>query len=183
MTNHQLVNQDSGNAEWFTPPHIIEAAREVMGSIDLDPASCEAANRIVKAKLYFTEQALESAWRAVSELRIVWPGNVWLNHPFSKRANGLWIDKLTSEFHKGHFAQACCICYAATSEVWFRPLLAYPQCFLHGRTNYLDPITLKPVKGVTKGSVVTYLGPNVSRFAEVFSKLGTVKVTYEWNHH
>jgi hypothetical protein len=42
--NHQLLNS-SESAEWFTPPCYIEAAREVLGAIDLDPASCEAANR------------------------------------------------------------------------------------------------------------------------------------------
>ena len=39
----------SGKFEWYTPESIIELARETMGSIDLDPASCEAANRTVEA--------------------------------------------------------------------------------------------------------------------------------------
>ncbi len=175
MTNHQLVNQDSGNSEWFTPPFIIEAAREVMGRIDLDPASCEEANAIVKAERYYNEieNGLLMSWYSETLGR-----TLWLNHPFNRKTNGDWIEKLVSGFRYGYFGQACCITYAATSEEWFRPLLAYPQCFLHGRTNYLDPVTLKPVKGVTKGSVVTYLGANVEKFATVFSRLGTVKVVY-----
>lgn len=52
--NHQLLNS-SASAEWFTPPRYIEAVREVLGAIDLDPASSLAANRIVQAKRYFTE--------------------------------------------------------------------------------------------------------------------------------
>jgi hypothetical protein len=81
---------------------------------------------------------------------------------------------LISEFEKGNIKQACCITFAATSEAWFRPLLAYPQCFIHGRTNYYLPDGTKK-KDVTKGSVVTYLGDNTERFKEVFSKIGTVK--------
>lgn len=48
--NHQLLNSSQSN-EWFTPARYVEAAREVLGSIDLDPASCEAGNRIVQAEV------------------------------------------------------------------------------------------------------------------------------------
>lgn len=76
---------------------------------------------------------------------------------------------------QGRTIAACCITFASTSEKWFRPLLAFPQCFIHGRTNYRLPDgTIK--KGATKGSVVTYLGPEVQRFAAEFRTLGTVKI-------
>jgi hypothetical protein len=44
--NHQLIHS-SESAEWFTPPRYIQAVREVLGGIDLDPASSRAASRIV----------------------------------------------------------------------------------------------------------------------------------------
>ncbi len=177
--SHQLINQDSGKVEYYTPSNIIEAAREVMGSIDFDPFSCEAADRTVKAELGFLtkehgERAFEIAWN-------VWPGGmqatVWMNHPFSRAMNKRCIEKLISEFKAGNISAACCITFASTSEAWFRPLLDYPQCFLFPRTNYLDAQGNK-VRGVTKGSVVTYLGPDTARFARVFSALGTIKVPY-----
>ena len=50
---------DSGNTEWYAPNDIIEAARSAMGSIDLDPFSCEIANRAVKAGNFFQKMMME----------------------------------------------------------------------------------------------------------------------------
>jgi len=192
MNNAQLINQDSGDYEYYTPPEIVDLAREVMGFITLDPASSATANERVQASQYFSEGALDKRWF----------GSVWQNHPFSRGgkacpedtakckkkkcvdrgyhitedlpSNADWINKLVSEYESGNVHEACCITFAATSEKWFKPLLGYLQCFIHGRTNYYLPDgTLK--KGVTKGSVVTYLGKNPEKFKRVFSKIGTVK--------
>lgn len=167
MTNHQLVNQTSGKTDFWTPQPIIEAARKTMGAIDLDPASSAAANERVKAAEYFAEGALEKWWH----------GRIWLNHPFSRKENSQWINRLMLEFKEDRTTQACCITFASTSEKWFKPLLYYPQCFLVPRTDYLLPDGTK-MRGVTKGSVVTYLGANIDRFAHEFKSLGVVKLPY-----
>lgn len=164
MNNAQLINATSNNVEWYTPSYIIEAARATMGSIDLDPASSDIANHTVKAKQYFIGKGLELTWHT---------GNLWLNHPFSKATNKLWINKLVSSYHASHFRQACCITFASTSESWFQPLYNFPICFISPRVNYIGADG-KPVSGVTKGSCVTYLGTNVHRFIEVFSEFGRV---------
>jgi len=167
VENHQQINQDSGNTEWYTPPHIIRAARLTMGGIDLDPASSEAANKRVGADHFFSEMGLFWEWR----------GRVWMNHPFSRVGNKAWIEKLIEEYSAGRVSEACCITFAATSEKWFQPLMQFPQCYLSPRTQYMLPDG-KVKKGVTKGSVVTYLGPNLSAFALNFDWLGAIKVAY-----
>lgn len=60
------VANNSGNNEWYTPPVFIEAAREVMGSIDTDPASSEVANRTVQAAQFFSAETngLAQTWSA-----------------------------------------------------------------------------------------------------------------------
>src|SRR6266849_1217818 len=41
--------------EWYTPKKFIDAARKVLGEIELDPASSQQANRIVKATTFYDE--------------------------------------------------------------------------------------------------------------------------------
>lgn len=171
MNAAQQINQTSGECEYYTPALIIEAAREVMGGIDLDPASSVVANARVMAGDYYGN--CPEGFR--DGLRLPWLGRVWMNHPFSREGNRLWIGKLVSEVHAGRVKECCCITYACTSEAWFTPLLLKPQCYLVPRTNYLLPDgTVK--RGVTKGSVVTYFGVNAARFTKVFRRLGVVKV-------
>lgn len=166
-TAHQLINQTSGDVEYYTPMAIIEAAKAVMGTIDLDPASSRVANIKIGAANFYDE--------ATDGLSQSWFGRVWMNHPFGRGTNKAWIKKLESEFKHGFVKEACCITYACTSEAWFRPLMLRPQCYLQPRTNYTLPDgTIK--RGVTKGSVVTYYGVNVCRFADRFSHLGVIKI-------
>ncbi len=170
MKAHQLINQDSGNTEYYTPIELIEAARSVMGSIYLDPASSVIANERVNASHFFSKEQ--------NGLLYPWFGHVWLNHPFGRDSNPLWIDKLIKHFRGGLIKQFTNITFAATSEKWFQALAKFPQCYLSPRTNYyLADGTVK--RGVTKGSVVTYGGPHLDRFAHIFQKFGQVKIPYE----
>jgi ParB family chromosome partitioning protein len=188
MNPSQLINQSSGEVEYYTDPKIIEAARSMMGEIELDPASSAKANTVVKALTYYTHHD--------DTLNRPWFGTVWLNHPFGRAeeactlecrkteknpkhihhsfpyfGNAAWINKLIREWQFDNVTEALCITYACTSEKWFQPLLDFPQCFLCPRTNYYLPDgTIK--KGVTKGSVITYLGPNTKRFLYYFKSFG-----------
>ncbi len=167
MNPAQLINQDSGDTEYYTPVEIVEAARETMGGIKLDPFSSEAANKRIKAEFFYTVEE--------DGLKQPWFGNVWMNHPFSREMNTLCIKKLDFEYKLKKVKQACCITFAATSEKWFQPLMLYPQCFLSPRTNYFLPDGSKKV-GVTKGSVVTYFGDDLDAFVANFKSFGRIKV-------
>lgn len=165
MNAAQLINQTSGKVEYYTPQPIIDAAKKVMCEIDLDPASTHIANMRIGAKWIYTIED--------DGLKHNWQGRVWMNHPFGRGLNKPWVDKLVSEYRKGNVTQACMICYACTSEQWFQPLYDFPLCFLNGRTNYILP-NGEVKRGVTKGSVVIYMGPRRYRFGEYFSPLGRI---------
>ncbi len=168
LTYAQLINQDSGNSEYLSPIEIVNAAREVMGGIDFDPFSSDKANKRINAMFYSTKD--------LDAFNTNWHGRVWMNHPFGRSYNKLAIERLVNDYCERTIKQACCITYAATSEKWFQPLMEYPQCYLSPRTNYYLPNGTKK-KGVTKGSVVTYLGKNVDKFIEVFDgHFGKVKI-------
>lgn len=65
----------AGSPDWMTPRYLIEAARWVMGGIDLDPASDARANARVKAAKFYTaaENGLDPA--------NPWSGRIFLNPP------------------------------------------------------------------------------------------------------
>lgn len=177
IASHQLINQTSGETEYYTPVEIVDSARFLLGGIDLDPASSARANEVVGARQFYTV-ADNSLYRS-------WYGRVWLNWPFAAGekackpncqkktcrperrghciqedipGNGEWVNKLVADWNAGNIEAACCICYACTSEHWFAPLLKFPQFFITGRVNYRLP-SGKIIEGVTKGSVVTFLPP------------------------
>lgn len=72
--NHRA--QGTGENEWYTPIEYVEAARSVLGGIDLDPATSETAQQKIKAGKFFT--------LADDGLKQEWQGRVWLNPPFAQ---------------------------------------------------------------------------------------------------
>ena len=44
----------SQSCEYYTPKKYIQAARTVLGGIDLDPASCAVADETVRTRRYYT---------------------------------------------------------------------------------------------------------------------------------
>jgi phage N-6-adenine-methyltransferase len=159
------VTHNSGENEWYTPPDYIEAARMVMGGIDLDPASCELAQTNVRAGRFYTadDNGLDKKWI----------GNVWLNPPYSKDLIGPFAAKVVEESQR--FDQAVILVNNATDTAWFHQIasVASAVCFLRGRVKFLDK-TGKPANTPVQGQAVIYIGGNVARFAEVFSSFGFV---------
>lgn len=166
--------QPQTNNEWYTPHRYIEAARTVMGSIDLDPASCEVANEIVRAKHYYIQEE--------DGLKQVWSGNIWLNPPYGKINNKstieLWIKRLIREYETGNVTSAILLTTCDSDNQWFQLLWNYLICFTNHNVHFFKPINGEIRKDSRStqmfGTVFTYLGNNEEKFIEVFSQFGTV---------
>lgn len=156
------VANNSGNNEWYTPAEFIEAAVDVMGCIDLDPASNPIANKVVKADKYYTAED--------NGLDKTWSGNVWLNPPYASDLIGKFADKLLLE--KENYTQAIVLVNNATETEWFNKIvsIASAVCFPKSRVKFYMPDgkTGAPLQG----QAVLYIGENASKFTEVFCKLG-----------
>jgi phage N-6-adenine-methyltransferase len=159
------VSHNSVENEWYTPSKYIEAARTAMGSIDLDPASCELAQETVQSGQYFTidDNGLTKEWR----------GNVWLNPPYSKESVGLFATKLVEE--TANLSQAIVLVNNATDTHWFHQIakVATAMCFVRGRIKFNDK-TGTPANSPVQGQVFIYIGGEVEKFSQVFSEFGFI---------
>ncbi len=162
------------SSEWYTQPKYIEAAREVMGGIDLDPASCAAANTIVKAVRYYTEEQ--------NGLEQEWYGRVWLNPPYGRTVKmkahrkstiRLFTEKLVNSYQSGQVKQAIILATTEVNAAWFYPLWDYLICIPDHRVHFIVPEQLHKYCQMF-GTSFVYLGPDEARFAEVFSQFGHV---------
>lgn len=150
--------------EWYSPAKYIEAARQVMGSIDLDPASCEHANHTVKAARYYTKEE--------NGLVLPWYGNVWLNPPFQKPNMTNFTQKLIRSYQSGDITQATVLTLAGMQSQWYFQLLEYITCFCKGRSQFTGP--QGEILGHRFGTNIFYLGPHTQQFKEHFSPFGPI---------
>jgi phage N-6-adenine-methyltransferase len=164
-----LVGLFTGNSEWYTPGEYIELVRKTMGYIDIDPASNNEAQKIIKAKKYFTIED--------NGLNKEWKGNIWLNPPYSGKEIILFIDKLIDEFQIGNIKQAIILTNDNTDTTWFHKLakISTAICFLRGRIKFYNA---EEKSAPTNGQVFYYIGNNISAFNINFKTIGLIMIKY-----
>lgn len=150
------------SSEWYTPSLYIEAARRVLGGIDLDPASCGQANRTVRAACYYTKDD--------DGLKQEWKGRIWLNPPYQGMA-GAFMSRLAESYQAGDVIAGIGLVTALTTDTsWFRRLWEHTLCFTYGRIQFDG----EGGSTNTAGSVFAYLGPDRDAFQDEFEQFGAV---------
>lgn len=162
--NKTHVSFNTGESEWYTPPEYIAAAVAVMGQIDLDPASSETANEIVKASRFYTAED--------NGLNKYWGGRVWLNPPYSIELIRLFIAKYIDHIISGDISEGIVLVNNATETNWFSGLVGVSSAivFPAGRVKFLDP---QGNPGAPlQGQAILYFGNHPDLFIQEYSKFG-----------
>jgi phage N-6-adenine-methyltransferase len=156
----------TGENEWYTPDEYLDAARDVLGAIDLDPASSDAAQAMVKAARHFT--------KADDGLAQEWEGRVWLNPPYAQPDIANFVSKMVGECTHGGVTAAIMLTHNYTDTSWFHEAagIADAICFTRGRVKFYD--AAGTIAAPTQGQAFFYFGPDVDRFASRFARVGFV---------
>ena len=162
--------EDEGDS-WGTPPDWIELARRVMGGIDVDPATNEAAQRIVGAAVYYT--------RETDGLKHEWPGRVWLNPPYSQPLVSHFAERLLSQLASGATKEAMVLVNNTTDTRTGQALLAACSAVLFParRVAFCLPGTDQSIAGSRQGQMLLYFGPRSKEFAVACAGRGWVGVS------
>ncbi len=175
------IQHASRTDRWLTPESILVRVREVLGEIDLDPASEPFANTRVKAMKYYTREncGLDQPWH----------GSVYLNPPGGKRGNRslsqLFWSKLMNERNAGRIKHAIFMAFSAESLSVTQgretaPLGAFMVCVPAKRIRFDD---WNGTQGAapSHSNVIAYVPGTVDesdRFALAFAGLGSLMVPY-----
>lgn len=157
--------------EWYTPAEYVEAARAVMGAIDLDPASCWKANEVVKATEIHDKSDNGLSW--------LWHGRVFLNPP-GGLVREFWRTLLAEHMY-GDVPEAVWMGYSLQQLQTLQsnneagPVrMAASICYPRKRIAFLDA-TGTASKRPTHANYIAYLGPSTDTFAIHFSQFGEVR--------
>lgn len=167
VKEEQFRTSFSSENEWYTPLVYIEAARQVMGKIALDPATSEFGQKRIKATSYYTKED--------DGLKQSWHGRIWLNPPYSQPLIAQFIKKTVDEYTAGNITEGIILTHNYTDTEWFHQLeaIAALLCFTKGRIKYEkeDGTIAAP----TQGACFFYLGANGSKFKSIFKQFGFIR--------
>jgi len=169
---------DEPDQEQYTPPEIVIAAKDTLGTIDLDPCTTELVNKVfIRAKYIYTKE------QNGLNRELPWQGKVFINPPGgNKHPQHFWerliIEHVNGNVHSGVFL-AFNIEHLQQSQHWTYHLGHYPFCIPCRKLTFYEEsrgviVPRKIHSGMS--SAVIYVGKNVNRFVNAFSNIGDVVI-------
>jgi hypothetical protein len=178
-----IAQHSSKTNEHYTPVDVVEASRRLMGNIDLDPASCAAANKRVQAARYYN--------RRDDGLIKPWSGRVFVNPPGGKvkllkgrwraikagpgaSSMQVWWDHLARQWQDGLVEQAVFVGFTLeiqrTSQSCALPVQHFSRCYPKERLRFGG-------EQPTHANIIVYLHQRgeigvLEKFRECFGAIG-----------
>lgn len=171
-----MKQQIGAGVEFYTPQYIIDRAIQTFGEpIELDPATCAIANRVVGAKRGYTSNGLVRPWTGRT---------LWLNPPYT-RAIGRWVQRwldavAQTDPFMSSVNQAISLLPARTDTKFFHMLrksnLSLTYCFVEGRIKFIKEDGSPSDGSGMFPSVLVYCGPFAGhyRFRDAFKDQGAI---------
>ena len=168
LLKHVRGTFGTGENEWYTPKEYIELVRQLLGAIELDPASSLEAQKTVKAERFFTKKD--------DGLKHDWNGRVYLNPPYAQPAIAQFTDKMVQEWKKGNVEEGVMLTHNYTDTEWFQNAAHCNSaiCFSKGRIRFVN--SSGDLAAPTQGQAFFYFGENSDAFRRLFSPIGFVKI-------
>jgi len=163
--SEEVWEEPENNFEWYTPLVYIKMTREVMGSITLDPASCDVAQERVQAEHYYTQE--------YSGLEQRWWGNIWCNPPYGSLQRK-FLTKAIALYWDGHIEQAIFLLNHSRAA-WYMKAKenCTAICEVEKRIAFINAEGIQQ-KHPRYPNDFLYLGRNVEKFKKVFAGIGNV---------
>lgn len=172
-----IAQHSSATNEHPTPAHVVELARKVLGTIDLDPATTPEFNETVRAARIYSGDRFDG-------LAELWHGRVFCNPPggtlkdrneikrWGTRSRACaWWRKLTEECAAGRVPEAIFVGFTLellrstqSDGPWPHPF-DFTVCVPRERLAFKG-------KDPTHANVIVYVGGWCEQFKKVFQELG-----------
>ena len=177
-----IAKLSSKSKEHYTPKFLVDKARKVLSTIDLDPATSKRVNSLyIKATNFYTKEddALTKEWKE----------NVFLNPPGGRILDGVsrpkssakeFYTKLLKEFRNGNVRSAILVVYSLDQLAQNQELLNYTFCILKQRLRFLYETSygnFEEGSSQSHSNAIVLLTRDErvkNKFIEEFSELGKV---------
>ena len=184
--------------QWHSSPHFLKHLFEVIpqAQLHLDACSDLVAQQRIKAHRIITseEDALDP--RTLWHLGASGPSkiNVYVNAPGgvsrkycseqtgSRSIAGLFLERAIREYEVKKTVNSCILhLRAAIGHKWFQQVYRHPHCWLDEHIRFINPNREHTNAPTMHGSVVVYLGCEVSKFCQAFGKMGKIPGYNTWS--
>lgn len=156
--------------DWMTPRWLVEKCRWVLGRFDLDPASSEQANEVVKADRYFTAEQ--------DGLKQDWYGRVFLNPP--GRLTVKFWRKLQADWRDCRVDAAVWVGFNLDHLRYLNPSpLNFTTCIPRHRIAFVDPADPDREQRPSAGNYITLVSLDtklIDAFKAEFNGLGQLSI-------